>query len=51
MSEERNEIEKRAQQFEALKEQLAREREERMSREAARTREMLKFMREKLKSF
>jgi len=50
MNDERKAIAKRVEEFRAMQERLAREREERMNREAARTRELLKAMRERFKS-
>lgn len=50
MSDERSEIAKRVEEFRAMQERLARERDERMNRETQKTRAMLKEMRERLKS-
>jgi hypothetical protein len=50
MNDERNEIARRVEEFRAMQERLAREREARMDRETARTRELLKAMRERFKS-
>ena len=48
MSDERNDIAKRVEEFRAMQERLAREREERMNRETAKTRQLLKDMRDRL---
>ena len=50
MNDERKDIAKGREEFRAMQEKLAQEREERMSREAANTRQLVRAMREQLRS-